>query len=463
MTLSSSGSSYVEEAAARVREAASSSAAAGFSLGHTPTREELRRIVNDTLVSRSRKLAVVAGGVTVAIGLTMYVFRKETKEAVATELSDVASRSLGDEKMQAQAQLATIQTLKALLEHPETVQRTVDFVAKVAEHEQTKVALIDLLVLALKNRAVIDEALALTNWVLNDESARENLVGALISALCSERFEAAASDFVVRFFVRPEVEDAVSTLLRDASLSVLEEPHLQAKTSAHLWSAVKGLVYTPRPAKPTARAGSTAAADSAASATTAADATADATASGAAAQQKPTSAQAASSAQAAATAEVVPAAEVEAQLAHQIVGEQRSLAERSKEAVEPLLKRAASGGLPPPPPSRSESAGMATGHSKAALPADTAAPANAAATAATEPVDASTTVTAPAAPPASATASTSTVAKPPSADANDKPVPWQQLHADDPAILASIPEPPQAPHDPPSASTLSTPRWTDAS
>ena len=32
------------------------------------------------------------------------------------ELSDVASRSLGDQKMQAQAQLVTIQTLQALLE-----------------------------------------------------------------------------------------------------------------------------------------------------------------------------------------------------------------------------------------------------------------------------------------------------------------------------------------------------------
>ena len=54
------------------------------------------------------------------------------------ELSDVASRSLGDEKMQAQAQLTSIQTLQALLEHPATVQRSVDFVTAVCEKEQTR-------------------------------------------------------------------------------------------------------------------------------------------------------------------------------------------------------------------------------------------------------------------------------------------------------------------------------------
>merc|ERR1719424_2602632 len=108
------------------------------------------------------------------------------RAAVVEELSDVASRSLSDEKMQAQAQLVTIQTLQALLEHGETVQRSVSFLSAVAEHEQTREALTSLLVSALKSPAVINEALELVLWVLDDARAREHLVDALISSLENE-------------------------------------------------------------------------------------------------------------------------------------------------------------------------------------------------------------------------------------------------------------------------------------
>ena len=307
-----------------VHETAAATAAqtaSGFSAGQAfRSTDELRRIVHETLVSRSRRLW--AGGVAVAavLGITMFIYRKETKQAVATELSDVASRSLGDEKVQAQAQMATIQTLKGLFEHKETVQRSADFLASVAQHEQTREALVELLVQALKTRAVVDEALALTLWVLNNDAARENLVGALVSALCSDRFQDAASDFVVRFFAREEVQDAVATLLKDASLNVLQEPNLQAKTSEHLWMAVKGLVYTPRPPKQQQQ------------------------------QQQRASSGAGNGAstlrRAQSATDPIPAAEAEAQLAQQIVGQQSSLRNTpsgntpAAAALEPLLRRA---------------------------------------------------------------------------------------------------------------------------
>ena len=314
----------VHETAAAIHETAAATAAqtaSGFSAGQAfRSTDELRRIVHETLVSRSRRLW--AGGVAVAavLGVTMFIYRKETKQAVATELSDVASRSLGDEKVQAQAQMATIQTLKGLLEHKETVQRSADFLASVAQHEQTREALVELLVQALKTRAVVDEALALTLWVLNNDAARENLVGALVSALCSDRFQDAASDFVVRFFAREEVQDAVATLLKDASLNVLQEPNLQAKTSEHLWMAVKGLVYTPRPPKQQQQ------------------------------QQQRASSGAGNGAstlrRAQSATDPIPAAEAEAQLAQQIVGQQSSLRNTpsgntpAAAALEPLLRRA---------------------------------------------------------------------------------------------------------------------------
>ena len=75
------------------------------------THEELRRIVNETLVNRSRRLMLGTSGAMFGLGTFIYAYRKETRQAVATELSDVASRSLGDQKMQAQAQHVTIQTL----------------------------------------------------------------------------------------------------------------------------------------------------------------------------------------------------------------------------------------------------------------------------------------------------------------------------------------------------------------
>ena len=111
-------------------------------------------MMNETLQSRSRSTLYAIAAACVGLGCVIFVFRKETKEAVVQELSDVASRSLGEQNMQAQAAMVTIQTLQALLEHGETVQRSVTFLSAVAEHEQTREALIKLLVSALKDKAV---------------------------------------------------------------------------------------------------------------------------------------------------------------------------------------------------------------------------------------------------------------------------------------------------------------------
>ena len=221
-------------------------------------------MLNETLQNRSRKFALSAAAGTGLLGLIAYLYRKEGRAAVVEEISDVASRSLSDEKMQAQAQLVTIQTLQALLAHGETVQRSVSFLSQVAEHEQTREAVVNLLVTALKNPAVVEEALQLVLWVLDDSRARENLVTCLISALTNPRFEEAAAEFAVRWLAHESVSTKVSEVFKDASLTVLEEdtvrenaeqfvqgllqePQLQAKTSEHLWGAVKGLIYSPKP------------------------------------------------------------------------------------------------------------------------------------------------------------------------------------------------------------------------
>ena len=117
-----------------------------------------------------------------------YSYRHQAKERVADELSDVATRSLRDEKMQAQATKATMQTLQVLLSDESTVQRSVEFLSSVAEHPETRRALIALLVEALKSNAVLDEALKLTLWVLDDTRTREHLVGALLYSLKSRAF-----------------------------------------------------------------------------------------------------------------------------------------------------------------------------------------------------------------------------------------------------------------------------------
>lgn len=227
------------------------------------SREELLRIMNETLTMRSRRIAIAFGVGTCTLGGVLWVYRHETKKAVAEELSDVASRSLGDQKMQAEAAKVTIQTLQALLTHDETVQRSVTFLSQVAEHEQTKTALVGLLVTALKSPSVLQEALSLTLWVLDDARAREHLVSALVTALQNERFLAAAAQFAVKWLGDEDVRQTIATALKESSLQVLEdatvhyeaekfvkqlllEPQLQAKTSEHLWAAVKGLVYTPR-------------------------------------------------------------------------------------------------------------------------------------------------------------------------------------------------------------------------
>ena len=169
------------------------------------SRAELRKTFMQAMEDRSRRLAAASLGVLVVCCCFFYSYRKQARARVVDELSDVAARSLGDEKMQAQAQQVTMQTLQALLGDKATVARSVEFLSAVAEHPSTRHALIGLLVEALKSEAVLQEALALTMWVLDDARAREHLVGALLNALKNADFLEGAGKFAVEWLDRPEV------------------------------------------------------------------------------------------------------------------------------------------------------------------------------------------------------------------------------------------------------------------
>ena len=230
------------------------------------SREEMAVMFNQTLELRSRRLA--AGFIGFAIGLAgvIYVSRSQVKHVVIEEISDVATRSLGDDKMQKQAQQMTMQTLQALLQDEATVQHSVKFVSEVAAQPATRQALIALLVEALKSETVLSQALALTLWVLDDDKARKHLNGALMSAISSEAFLDVAAKFAVRLLAEEAVAGAVTERFRDSSLRLLEDeavhdmaqqfvhglldqPHLQAKTGEHLWSAVRGWLLSPKSPK----------------------------------------------------------------------------------------------------------------------------------------------------------------------------------------------------------------------
>ena len=230
------------------------------------SREEMAAMFNQQLELRSRRLA--AGFVGFAIGLAgvIYLSRSQVKHVVIEEISDVATRSLGADKMQQQAQQMTMQTLQALLQDEATVQHSVKFVSEVAAQPATRQALIALLVEALKSEAVLSEALALTLWVLDDDKARAHLNGALMSAISSDAFLDVAAKFAVRWLAEDVVTGAVTELFRDSSLKLLEDeavrdmaqqfvhglldqPHLQAKTGEHLWSAVRGWLLAPKSPK----------------------------------------------------------------------------------------------------------------------------------------------------------------------------------------------------------------------
>ncbi|KAL1523215.1 hypothetical protein AB1Y20_018167 [Prymnesium parvum] len=230
------------------------------------TREELRQTFLHALEARSRRLALASASVIAACGVVFYWNRQQAKERVVEQISDVATLTLGDQKMQAQAQQATMQTLQALLGDQATLQRCVHFLSAVAQHDETRRALIALLVEALKSGAVLHEALELTLWVLDDQRCREHLVGALVSALKSEEFLDGAGYFASLWLERPDVREAVTDCLKDASIRVLEDeavrrhaetfvmdlvqqPQLQEKTSEHLWAAVRGLVISPKRTK----------------------------------------------------------------------------------------------------------------------------------------------------------------------------------------------------------------------
>ena len=245
------------------------------------SREEMAMMFNQTLELRSRRLA--AGFVGFAIGLAgvVYISRSQVKHVVIEEISDVATRSLGADKMQQQAQQMTMQTLQALLQDETTMQHSVKFVSEMAAQPATRQALIALLVEALKNEAVLSQALALTLWVLDDDKARAHLNGALMSAISSEAFLDVAAKFAVRWLAEDAVAGAVTELFRDSSLklledeavhdmaqqfvhSLLDQPHLQAKTGEHLWSAVRGWLLAPKSPKTAKAAAETKAAAEAA-------------------------------------------------------------------------------------------------------------------------------------------------------------------------------------------------------
>ena len=149
-------------------------------------REEMERLFKQTLNERSRAVAAALCGALIVFGGIAFTNRQRAREIVVEELSQAASGTLGDEKMQMQATALTLQTLRALLQDEVTQQRSVGFVAALAEHPTTRAALLSLLVSALKDEAVLKEALQLTLWVLGRDDTRDVVITALIAALTSE-------------------------------------------------------------------------------------------------------------------------------------------------------------------------------------------------------------------------------------------------------------------------------------
>ena len=165
-------------------------------------------------------------------------------EVVVDELSDVGSRSLGDTKMQAQAQQVMIQTLNAL---PRTrhAARAATFVAAVAQHPAARWR--SSARSSTRSRAGrCDEALALTNWVLDRPEAREKVDA--LAALRSERFLQGAAlgergssatrcapRWAPRSTARTKVlEDAQARDIAQIFVKSLEQPHRRRRRRAHL-------------------------------------------------------------------------------------------------------------------------------------------------------------------------------------------------------------------------------------
>jgi len=146
-------------------------------------REELLRLFKQTLDARSRRLTAAVLGAVLTVGGIVFFNRHRAREVVKDELSHAASGMLGDEKMQLQTTALTLQTLQALLEDPGTQRRSVEFIAALSADATTRAALMGLLVAALKEPAVLQEALTLTLWVLDRDDTREHFVNALVAAL----------------------------------------------------------------------------------------------------------------------------------------------------------------------------------------------------------------------------------------------------------------------------------------
>ena len=118
-------------------------------------------------------------GALVALGLTFvgcvgYAYRKRVKEVVVDELSDVGSRSLGDTKMQAQARRGmrsrrstrcSRTRARSSAPPPSSPPSRSDRRREMARRRARR--------RAQEPHPVLDEALALTNWVLDRPEARE--------------------------------------------------------------------------------------------------------------------------------------------------------------------------------------------------------------------------------------------------------------------------------------------------
>ena len=225
------------------------------------SREEMRAMVTTMMRERSRARRARARSSRSASSAASATPTTRVKEVVVDELSDVGSRSLGDTKMQAQAQQVTIQTLNALLEDEGTQQRAATFVAAVAQ-PAARQALVGALVDALKSRPVLDEALALTKAcsARPPGHAREKLVdatcrAALASASCrapapSARGGSSATRCAPRWAPRSTARRSrcsrtrrCATSRRSSSSRSSSSPTCAAKTSERIWGAIKGALH----------------------------------------------------------------------------------------------------------------------------------------------------------------------------------------------------------------------------
>ena len=224
---------------------------------------------------QSQKNSRIYGGAFLLIGMGTWIYGSTIIDYFSGNVAEVTSKSIASEEVQSEVQQLAIGAVNTVLQDEKVLKQTVTFLQNLVQQPETQMALVQLLVIALRNpetqnevnklsqnvvqyilkdQQTLDQVTILFGNVLQEPWTKKVVLDLLSQLMEDEQTRAALGQLLVHTLARADVvqssTDAATSVthnvLNDEEVGkhaafwmqqVLGDSNIQKKSGEHLWNA----------------------------------------------------------------------------------------------------------------------------------------------------------------------------------------------------------------------------------